>query len=46
MCKCRPARFRRVLIANVTTKVSGPSRLTGFTPIEGSWAAKWVAAVM
>jgi len=45
MCKCRPARFRRVLIANVTTKVSGPS-LTDFTPIEGSWAAKWVAAVM
>jgi hypothetical protein len=23
MCKCQPARFRQVLIANVTTKVSG-----------------------
>ena len=24
MCKCQPARFRQVLIANVTTKVSWP----------------------
>jgi hypothetical protein len=23
MCKCQPTRFRQVLIANVTTKVSG-----------------------
>jgi hypothetical protein len=23
MCKCQPARFRQVLVANVTTKVSG-----------------------